>query len=74
MKNAFSILRSKGAKIGTAVAALAATAGAHADSLLPTDFATSMGDVKTDMLTVGAAIIVLCVAAVGIKWTKATFF
>ena len=74
MKNAFSVLRSKGAKFGTAVTALAATAGAHAESILPSTFATDMGDVKLDITTVGAALSGLAVAAVGIKWVKATFF
>jgi hypothetical protein len=74
MKTDFSVLRSKGAKVGAATSAMVLAAGAKADSILPSTFAADMADVKADVLIVGAALIALAVVAVGIKWVKATFF
>ncbi len=74
MKNAFTVLRSKGAKIATATSALALAGSAQAASILPSTFSTDMSDVSTDITTVGGALIGLAVVAVGIKWVKATFF
>lgn len=72
MKNTFSVLRSKGAKVSAAVSALALASSANAASILPANF--SMDDVSADITTVGGALIGLAVVAVGIKWVKATFF
>lgn len=74
MKNAFSVLRSKGAKLAAAASAMSLTAAAHAESVLPSTFAADMADVQTDILAIGGALIGLAVVAVGIKWVKATFF
>lgn len=74
MKNAFSVLRSKGAKVATAISALALTAGANAASVLPSTYAADMTSIQTDILTVGGSIIGLCVVALGFRWIKATFF
>jgi hypothetical protein len=74
MKNVFSVLRSKGAKLAAAASAMSLTAAAHADSVLPSTFTADMGDVRTDILAIGGALIGLAVVAVGIKWVKATFF
>jgi len=74
MKNAFVLLRSKGAKFGTAVSALTLTASANAASILPSTFGADMDSVSGDITTVGGALIGLAVVAVGIKWVKATFF
>lgn len=72
MKNTFSVLRSKGVKVGAATSALVLAGSAQAASILPTGF--SMDDVSADITTVGGALIGLAVVAVGIKWVKATFF
>lgn len=72
MKNTFTVLRSKGAKVSAAVSALALASSANAASILPANF--SMADVSADITTVGGALIGLAVVAVGIKWVKATFF
>ncbi|WP_331345989.1 major capsid protein [Cellvibrio sp. UBA7661] len=74
MKNVFTVARSKGVKIATATSALILTGSAHAASILPSTFSADMGDVSTDITTVGGALIGLAVVAVGIKWVKATFF
>ncbi|MGN0922448.1 MAG: major capsid protein [Cellvibrio sp.] len=74
MKNTFSVLRSKGAKFAAAASAMSLTAAAKADSVLPATFTADMGDVRTDILAIGGALIGLAVVAVGIKWVKATFF
>lgn len=74
MKNAFTVLRSKGAKIATATSALVLAGSAQAASILPSTFSSDMADVNTDITTVGGALIGLAVVAVGIKWVKATFF
>lgn len=74
MKNAFSVLRSKGAKVGSATTAMTLAVGAKADSILPATFSADMADVKSDILLVGGALIALAVVAVGVKWVKATFF
>lgn len=74
MKNVFSVLHSKGAKISAAASALVLAGSAQAASILPSTFETSMADVNTDITTVGGALIGLAVVAVGIKWVKATFF
>ena len=72
MKNTFTVLRSKGAKIATATSALVLAGAANAASVLPTGF--SLAEVEADITTVGGALIGLAVVAVGIKWVKATFF
>lgn len=74
MKNTFSVLRSKGVKVGAAASALVLAGSVQAASILPANFAADMGDVSTDITTVGGALIGLAVVAVGIKWVKATFF
>lgn len=73
MKNTFTVLRSKGLKVGAAAAALV-SAGAAQASVLPSNFDTQMSAVSSDITTVGGALIALAVVAVGIKWVKATFF
>ncbi|OZY86762.1 hypothetical protein CBP51_07055 [Cellvibrio mixtus] len=72
MKNAFTVLRSKGAKLAAATSALVLAGSANAASVLPANF--SMADVEADITTIGGALIGLAVVAVGIKWVKATFF
>lgn len=74
MKNTFTVLRSKGAKVAAATSALVLAGSAQAASILPTGFTASMEEVSTDITTVGGALIGLAVVAVGIKWVKATFF
>lgn len=74
MKNAFTVLHSKGAKIVAAASALVLAGSVQAESILPSTFSTQMADVSTDITTVGGALIGLAVVAVGIKWVKATFF
>lgn len=74
MKNAFTVLRSKGAKVAAATSALVLAGSAQAASILPSSFTADMGDVSTDITTVGGALIGLAVVAIGIKWVKATFF
>ncbi len=74
MKNTFTVLRSKGAKIATATSALVLAGSVQAASILPSTFESDMGEVKTDILAVGGVLIGLAVVAVGIKWVKATFF
>lgn len=44
------------------------------NSVLPSDFTSTMDGVSADITTVGGALIALAVVAVGIKWVKATFF
>lgn len=73
MKNAFTVLRSKGLKVAAAASALVAAGAANA-SILPSTFQTDMDGVSADITTVGGALIALAVVAVGIKWVKATFF
>ena len=62
---------------GVALAAGSAavmSASVHAASILPEDFTTQMGDVSTDISTIGGALIGLAVVAVGFKWVKGTMF
>jgi len=68
----FAFINKKMAAAVSVVAASVASVGAHAASNLPSTFAADMADVKGDVLIVGGALIVLAIAAVGIKWVKGT--
>jgi len=68
----FSFINRKLAAASALVTTACMSAGAFAESNLPTTFTADMGDVRTDVLTVGGAIIGLSLAALGIKWVKGT--
>lgn len=68
----FSFINRKLAAASAAVVGAFASTGAFAASNLPSTFAADMADVKGDVLIVGGALIVLSIAAVGIKWVKGT--
>jgi predicted dinucleotide-utilizing enzyme len=72
MKNKFSFINKKLMAASAAVMGVIASAGAFADSNLPSTFAADMADVKGDVLLVGGALIGLALVAVGIKWVKGT--
>lgn len=68
----FSSINKKMAAAVAVVSASVVSAAAQAASNLPSTFAADMADVKGDVLIVGGALIVLAIAAVGIKWVKGT--
>ena len=65
-------LKQVGAVSSVGLASVLATSPAQA--ALDAAITTELDTVKADMLAVGALIIALAAAALGIRWVKATFF
>lgn len=74
MKKLLKQARNRASKSLAVAGGAVLTAQQASASVLPSDFATVMGETETDITTVGGAIIGLAVVAMGIRWVKATFF
>ena len=59
-------------KIALTAAVLLSSAGAHA-SVLPTDFATITANINTDILAVGAVVILAAATVMSVKWVVRAF-
>lgn len=60
--------------VGTVSAAALALAASSASAAVDVGVTTAIGTLSTDLATIGGLIIGLAVVAMGIRWTKATFF
>lgn len=70
MKNQFIVLRSKGLKVGVAVAALVAASGAHADLTSMTTAITTAVDFSAIVTGIGVIIAAVALVLVAMKGGK----
>lgn len=69
MKNTFTVLRSKGAKVAAATAALVLASGAHA-AIDTSEAISELSSNGAQIIAIGGALLVLCALVASIAYTK----